>query len=46
LAQAKKELIQMEEGAPTPESEDGMVGWVKVFKAPADIEHWQNFWTP
>ncbi len=26
LAQAKKELIQMEEGAPTPESEDGMVG--------------------
>ncbi|KAH9538182.1 hypothetical protein CY35_16G093300 [Sphagnum magellanicum] len=26
LAEAKKELIQMEEGAPTPESEDGMVG--------------------
>jgi hypothetical protein len=26
LAQAKKELTQMEEDAPTPESEDGMVG--------------------
>jgi hypothetical protein len=26
LAQANIELIQMEEDAPTPESEDGMVG--------------------
>jgi hypothetical protein len=35
LAQANIELIQMEEDAPTPESEDGMVGWAKVFQAPA-----------